>query len=139
MSSLKIKRNGVWEEIFDANLYYTYNEINDILSNYMEYNNLVRNIYIQNEQPLDTTSGSLWIDLDEEFVDTNHTHDEYAPINHTHNNVTVARAGFMSADDKIKLDSINANELAPAYDYGTTDLTAGSSFLETGKLYFVYE
>lgn len=28
---------------------------------------------------------------------------------------------------------------APAYSYGTTDLTAGSSALETGKLYFVYE
>ena len=28
---------------------------------------------------------------------------------------------------------------APAYSYGTKDLTAGSSALETGKLYFVYE
>jgi hypothetical protein len=28
---------------------------------------------------------------------------------------------------------------APAYTYSTTDLTAGSSALETGKLYFVYE
>lgn len=28
---------------------------------------------------------------------------------------------------------------APMYTYGTTDLTAGSSPLETGKLYFVYE
>lgn len=28
---------------------------------------------------------------------------------------------------------------APAYTYGTTDLTAGTSALETGKLYFVYE
>ena len=28
---------------------------------------------------------------------------------------------------------------APAYSCGTTDLTAGVSALETGKLYFVYE
>ena len=28
---------------------------------------------------------------------------------------------------------------APSYTYGTSDLTAGSSALETGKLYFVYE
>ena len=28
---------------------------------------------------------------------------------------------------------------APMYSYGTEDLTAGSSTLETGKLYFVYE
>lgn len=28
---------------------------------------------------------------------------------------------------------------APAYTYGTTDLTAGSSSLTTGTLYFVYE
>lgn len=31
------------------------------------------------------------------------------------------------------------NGKAPAYTYSTTDLTAGSSALETGKLYFVYE
>lgn len=31
------------------------------------------------------------------------------------------------------------SEYAPAYTYGTEDLTAGSSALETGKLYFVYE
>ena len=28
---------------------------------------------------------------------------------------------------------------APSYTYGTEDLTAGTSPLETGKLYFVYE
>ena len=33
-------------------------------------------------------------------------------------------------------DAIGA---APAYTYGTADLTAGTSPLETGKLYFVYE
>lgn len=32
-----------------------------------------------------------------------------------------------------------ANSKAPAYSYGTTDLTAGTSELETGKLHFVYE
>ena len=32
-----------------------------------------------------------------------------------------------------------ANGKAPAYTYGTDDLTAGESPLETGKLYFVYE
>ena len=31
------------------------------------------------------------------------------------------------------------NNKAPAYTYGTEDLTAGTSPLETGKLYFVYE
>lgn len=31
------------------------------------------------------------------------------------------------------------NGKAPAYTYGTADLTAGTSALETGKLYFVYE
>lgn len=34
------------------------------------------------------------------------------------------------------LDDIGA---APSYDCGTTDLTAGSSTLASGKLYFVYE
>lgn len=31
------------------------------------------------------------------------------------------------------------NAKAPAYSYGKTDLTAGSSYLPTGTLYFVYE
>ena len=36
--------------------------------------------------------------------------------------------------------SARANlDAAPAYTYGTNDLTAGTSELETGKLYFVYE
>lgn len=38
--------------------------------------------------------------------------------------------------DPITPASIGA---APAYTYGTADLTAGTSPLETGKLYFVYE
>ncbi|MEE1138199.1 MAG: hypothetical protein U0M02_06950 [Acutalibacteraceae bacterium] len=33
----------------------------------------------------------------------------------------------------------DVNSRAPAYSYGTSDLTAGSSPLETGKLHFVYE
>ena len=32
-----------------------------------------------------------------------------------------------------------ADSKAPMYTYGTTDMTAGTSALETGKLYFVYE
>ena len=37
--------------------------------------------------------------------------------------------------------NITASDIgaAPAYIYDTTDLTAGSSSLETGKLYFFYE
>lgn len=35
-------------------------------------------------------------------------------------------------------DQIN-NAIDNLYDYGTNDLTAGSSALQTGKLYFVYE
>lgn len=33
----------------------------------------------------------------------------------------------------------NKMTISANYEYGTTDLTAGSSHLETGKLYFVYE
>ncbi len=42
---------------------------------------------------------------------------------------------------KTKLDNLDANlsAKAPAYSYSTTDLTAGTSALATGKLYFVYE
>lgn len=38
-----------------------------------------------------------------------------------------------------KVDALNNIGAAPAYTYGTEDLEAGVSELETGKLYFVYE
>ena len=42
---------------------------------------------------------------------------------------------------KSKLDNLDSSlsTKAPAYSYSTTDLTAGTSALATGKLYFVYE
>ena len=42
---------------------------------------------------------------------------------------------------KTKLDNLDSSlsAKAPAYSYSTTDLTAGTSALATGKLYFVYE
>ena len=48
---------------------------------------------------------------------------------------------IVTGDVKVigELKSKDLDEKAPAYTYGTTDLTAGSSPLETGKLYFVYE
>lgn len=42
----------------------------------------------------------------------------------------------LSANISLTASDVGA---APAYTYGTTDLTAGTSALETGKLYFVYE
>ena len=42
---------------------------------------------------------------------------------------------------KSRLDNLDSklNAKAPAYSYGTSDLTAGTSTLTTGKLHFVYE
>lgn len=48
------------------------------------------------------------------------------------------KLGAASAED-VEALSEAVNGKAPAYTYGTTDLTAGSSALETGKLHFVYE
>jgi hypothetical protein len=42
----------------------------------------------------------------------------------------------VATTDMLTLSNLGA---APAYTYSTTDLTAGSSSLTTGKLYFVYE
>ena len=53
--------------------------------------------------------------------------------------------GSDAEDTKALIDELLAtldtmlNAKAPAYTYGTDDLTAGTSPLETGKLYFVYE
>ena len=52
--------------------------------------------------------------------------------------VKVVGAPVVDAYDKDEVDDKLADK-APAYIYGTEDLTAGTSPLETGKLYFVYE
>ena len=44
---------------------------------------------------------------------------------------TTSANGLMSASDKTKLDNL--------ITAGTSDLTAGTSSLETGKVYLVYE
>ena len=41
--------------------------------------------------------------------------------------------------NKPTLEELGGDAGGSDYTYGTTDLTAGSSALETGKLYFVYE
>lgn len=63
--------------------------------------------------------------------------------------INISAGSKMKLDDVLSATSENglknkviAAELAkkaPAYTYGTTDLTAGTSPLEEGKLYFVYE
>lgn len=60
--------------------------------------------------------------------------------------VTAAQVGLGNVDNTSDLNKpvstatqTALDDKAPAYTYGTTDLTAGSSPLETGKLYFVYE
>ena len=50
--------------------------------------------------------------------------------------LSVERGGTGAANAENARTNLGA---APAYTYGTEDLTAGSSELETGTLYFVYE
>lgn len=84
-----------------------------------------------------------------------------APVDHASNDTTYGK-GATSIYGHVKLSdstssSLNSNSgtaatpaavkkaydlaysKAPAYSYGTTDMVAGTSELETGKLYFVYE
>jgi hypothetical protein len=49
-------------------------------------------------------------------------------------NITVMNENWDKIDNELKKQAD-----ATHYTYGTTDLTAGTSTLETGKLYFVYE
>ena len=61
----------------------------------------------------------------------------------THNTDTAAhsdiRTAVSNAASAAATAQSTANGKAPMYTYGTEDLTAGSSPLETGKLHFVYE
>ena len=67
----------------------------------------------------------------------NHTHSPEdvgaAEADHTHNPEDV---GAAPENHKHSAADVGA---APAYTFGTDDLVAGESALETGKLYFVYE
>ena len=53
----------------------------------------------------------------------------------------VSTDNFTMAEFNKMITEINngIDEKAPAYQYSTTDLTAGTSALATGTLYFVYE
>ena len=53
-----------------------------------------------------------------------------------HADIRQAASAAQTAAQEAKTE---AQSKAPMYDYGTTDLTAGTSPLESGKLYFVYE
>ena len=74
----------------------------------------------------------------------------------TSSNLTANRALVSDSSGKVAVSAVTSTELgyldgvtsaiqtqlnnkAPAYQYSTTDLTAGSSSLATGTLYFVYE
>lgn len=53
--------------------------------------------------------------------------------------IAATPSAVAAAYAKAKAAEETAAGKAPAYTYGTEDLTAGESALETGKLYFVYE
>ena len=74
----------------------------------------------------------------------------------TSSNLTASRALVSNGSGKVAVSAVTSTELgyldgvtsnlqtqingkAPSYTYGTADLTAGSSSLATGTLYFVYE
>ena len=63
-----------------------------------------------------------------------------ADIEYNNANSGMTAENVQSAIDELKIADDNlVNSKAPAYTYGTEDLTAGTSPLETGKLYFRYE
>lgn len=55
--------------------------------------------------------------------------------------ITAAEEAKSHASDKNNPHSVTVEQIgaAPAYTYGTEDLVAGTSALESGKLHFVYE
>lgn len=59
--------------------------------------------------------------------------DDAADINYSNTD-----SGLTAQNVQDAIDELNT-EKAPAYTYGTEDMTAGTTELETGKLYFMYE
>ena len=69
----------------------------------------------------------------------------WAKADHIHPSDTTRQAkitasGILKGDGNGGVSAaVAGTDYAPAYSYSTTDLTAGTSTLATGKLYFVYE
>lgn len=55
---------------------------------------------------------------------------------HNISKLPIAKGGTGATTAEQARDNLG---VAPKYSYGTEDLTTGTSALETGKLYFVYE
>ena len=108
--------------------------------NYMQEHNLV------NEDEL-----YLVIENDEVYAKKNHASatTDYGvgdKINHGHvklsdstNSASGISGGIAATPAAVKAVKELADSKAPAYTYGTEDLTPGVSPLVTGTLYFVYE
>ena len=78
--------------------------------------------------------------LDTDIVKINKTADATPGIHMNGNRIAMVGEPVYREDAATKKYVDNAvGAKAPAYTYGTEDLTAGTSELETGKLYFVYE
>lgn len=73
----------------------------------------------------------------------NDIRDMIVETQNTANTANTTASDAQSTANEAKTAAANAqttaDSKAPAYTYGTADMTAGSSALETGKLYFVYE
>lgn len=104
--------------------YYTESEIDNKMSDI--------NASLSGKAPSDHTHDDRYYtesEIDSKMSAVNTSLSGKAPSSHTHDD-----RYYTEAEIDSKLDT-----KAPAYTYGTEDLTAGTSSLETGKLYFVYE
>ena len=70
------------------------------------------------------------------ITDTNEYEDLEARITAAEGEIESLESSMTDAESDI--EDLQENK-APKYQYSTTDLTAGTSDLETGTLYFVYE
>ena len=87
--------------------------------------------------PEEPTGAKFWIDTDDEGGEGGGGASTADKI--TISDETATSLGLESgATVDEALAQVNAAK-TPDYEYGTEDLTAGTSPLETGKLYFVYE
>lgn len=104
--------------------YYTESEIDSKISDI--------NTSISGKAPSDHNHDDRYYteaEIDSKISDINTSLAQKSQSGHTHDD-----RYYTEAEIDSKLDT-----KAPAYTYGTDDLTAGTSALETGKLYFVYE
>ncbi len=100
---IELTRNDGWTMVSE---YAKHSEWEGILNNPFKIYTYEQDQW-QNNDMVRYETGDGWVQFTPDFASGDHAHDDiYAALDHTHDSATAGADGFMSSEDKVKLDSI---------------------------------